>query len=99
MVARIRHISIESSTVCLGTVLALHRRMARTTLRTPQQTEREPGTREDGEAMPPGAIDPRPDDPAKDPSQLDDPMAGSPDREPGKDHPRQRPMTDNKAGG
>jgi len=36
---------------------------------------------------------------AADPAQLDDPMAGSPDRKPGSDHPNQRPLTDNKAGG
>ena len=39
------------------------------------------------------------DDEAKDPAQLDDPMAGHPDRKPGRDDPRQRPLTDNKAGG
>ena len=33
------------------------------------------------------------------PEELDDPMAGSPDRNPGRDNPGQRPMTDNKAGG
>jgi hypothetical protein len=36
---------------------------------------------------------------AVDPSELDDPTAANPDREPGGDHPRQRPITDNKAGG
>ena len=34
-----------------------------------------------------------------DPAELDDPMAGNPDRKPGSDHPGQRPLTDNKAGG
>jgi hypothetical protein len=34
-----------------------------------------------------------------DPAELHDPMAGSPDRKPGRDHPGQRPLTDNKAGG
>jgi hypothetical protein len=33
------------------------------------------------------------------PEELDDPMAGSPDRMPGRDNPHQRPLTDNKAGG
>ena len=33
------------------------------------------------------------------PEELDDPMAGSPNRNPGLDNPGQRPMTDNKAGG
>jgi hypothetical protein len=33
------------------------------------------------------------------PEELDDPMAGSPDRNPGRDNPGQRPVTDNKAGG
>ena len=33
------------------------------------------------------------------PEELDDPMAGSPDRNPGRDNPGQRPLTDNKAGG
>jgi hypothetical protein len=33
------------------------------------------------------------------PEELDDPMAGTPDRNPGRDNPGQRPMTDNKAGG
>jgi hypothetical protein len=32
-------------------------------------------------------------------TEMDDPIAGSPDREPGADDPRQRPITDNKAGG
>jgi len=36
---------------------------------------------------------------AADPAELDDPRAGSPDRKPGSDHPGQRPLTDNKAGG
>lgn len=36
---------------------------------------------------------------AADPADLDDPMAGNPDRKPGNDHPGQRPLTDNKAGG
>ena len=47
------------------------------------------------------AAPPRPPDPreAADPAELDDPMAGSPDRKPGRDHPEQRPLTDNKAGG
>jgi hypothetical protein len=40
-----------------------------------------------------------PDADAENPSELDDPMAGSPDREPGPDDPQQRPVTDNKAGG
>jgi len=35
----------------------------------------------------------------QDPSELDDPMAGSQDKQPGKDNPSQRPITDNKAGG
>jgi hypothetical protein len=35
----------------------------------------------------------------QDPAELDDPAAGNPDREPGGDDPRQRPITDNKAGG
>ena len=63
-----------------------------------QSSDREPGTQEDGEAMPPAAIDPRPDG-SEDPSELDDPMAGNPDRMPGRDNPSQRPITDNKAGG
>ena len=62
-----------------------------------QGADREPGTREDGEALPPAVIDPRPDGP--NPSEFDDPMAGSPDREAGPDNKRQRPLTDNKAGG
>ena len=33
------------------------------------------------------------------PEELDDPMVGSPDRDPGRDDPGQRPLTDNKAGG
>ena len=33
------------------------------------------------------------------PEELDDPMAGSPDRNPGRDNPGQRPLTDNKTGG
>ena len=33
------------------------------------------------------------------PEELDDPMAGSPDRNPGRENPGQRPLTDNKAGG
>lgn len=33
------------------------------------------------------------------PEELDDPMAGSPDRNPGRDRRDQRPLTDNKAGG
>ena len=61
--------------------------------------EREPGTAPNGEALPPSTIDPRPGDTDMDPSELDDPMAGSPDRQPGKDDPHQRPITDNKAGG
>ena len=36
---------------------------------------------------------------AADPANLDDAAAGSPDRQPGSDHPGQRPLTDNKAGG
>lgn len=32
-------------------------------------------------------------------TDLDDPMGGSPDLEPGDDNPDQRPITDNKAGG
>ncbi|MCC7180385.1 MAG: hypothetical protein IT177_18540 [Acidobacteria bacterium] len=36
---------------------------------------------------------------AADPAELDDPMAGNPDRKPGRDDPRQGPLTDNKAGG
>src|SRR5262245_61728108 len=36
----------------------------------PQQPDKEPGTREDGEAMPPSAIDPRPD--GEDPTEVDD---------------------------
>ena len=40
---------------------------------------------------------PQPDQ--EDPAELDDPMAGSRDRQPGPDNDRQRPMTDNKAGG
>ena len=64
-----------------------------------QAGDREPGTAPDGEALPPRTIDPKPDGPDEDVSELDDPMAGSPDREPGKDHPGQRPVTDNKAGG
>jgi hypothetical protein len=32
-------------------------------------------------------------------SELDDPIAGSPDREAGEDYEDQRPITDNKAGG
>jgi hypothetical protein len=32
-------------------------------------------------------------------TELDDPMDGSPDMEPGDDSPDQRPITDNKAGG
>ena len=59
--------------------------------------DREPGTRDDGEAMPPSSIDPKPD--GEHPSDLDDPMAGHPDREPGRDRRQQRPLTDNKAGG
>ena len=51
----------------------------------------------EGQAQQPGQ-DPKPDGPDK-ASELDDPMAGSPDREAGKDHSRQRPVTDNKAGG
>jgi hypothetical protein len=46
--------------------------------------------------MPPAALDPQP---TGDPSELDDPMAGNPDKEAGPDHRRQRPITDNKAGG
>jgi hypothetical protein len=57
---------------------------------------REPGTRPDGEAMPPDSIDPKPD--GNDMSELDDPMDGSPDKEAGRDDRRQRPITDNKAG-
>ncbi len=34
-----------------------------------------------------------------DPAELDDSMAGNPDRKPGSDNPGQRPLTDNKAGG
>lgn len=41
----------------------------------------------------------RRDNSEQDPAELDDPAAGSPDREPGRDTPRQRPITDNKAGG
>jgi hypothetical protein len=33
------------------------------------------------------------------PEELDDPMARRPDRNPGRDNPGQRPLTDNKAGG
>jgi len=60
------------------------------------RADREEGTRPDGEAMPPAALDPQP---TGDPSELDDPMAGSPDKEAGPDNRRQRPITDNKAGG
>jgi hypothetical protein len=49
------------------------------------------------DAPPPAVRDRMPDD--EDPSELDDPMAGSADREPGADDPHQRPLTDNKAGG
>jgi len=49
------------------------------------------------DAVPPDARERMPDD--EDPSELDDPMAGSADREPGEDDPGQRPLTDNKAGG
>jgi hypothetical protein len=56
----------------------------------------EPSTRADGEAMPPDALDPHP---ANDPAELDDPLAGTRDKEAGPDDPRQRPITDNKAGG
>ena len=58
--------------------------------------DREPGTRPDGEAMPPSAIDPKP---GQDLAELDDPMSGRRDREAGRDDPRQRPLSDNKAGG
>ncbi len=69
--------------------------------------DREPGTREDGEAMPPTAIDPEPDGKHDDRpasgsrklSEVDEPHAGTPDREAGRDDFRQRPITDNKAGG
>jgi hypothetical protein len=58
--------------------------------------DREPGTRPDGEAMPPAEVDPKSE---KSPSDFDDPMAGHPDRDAGGDDPRQRPLSDNKAGG
>jgi hypothetical protein len=69
--------------------------------------DREPGTREDGEAMPPTAIDPEPDGKQDDRpasgkqnlSEVDEPHAGTPDQEAGEDDFRQRPITDNKAGG
>jgi hypothetical protein len=62
-----------------------------------KRPDREPGTAPDGEAMPPEALDPKPDD--GNPADFDDTMAGNPDREPGRDSPKQRPLTDNKAGG
>jgi hypothetical protein len=72
--------------------------MSKTMGTSPQPPDdREPGTREDGEAMPEAAIDPRPD--GEQSSDFDDPLAGHPDRHPGPDSSRQRPLTDNKAGG
>jgi hypothetical protein len=44
-----------------------------------------------------GQAQPQEGDPT--PEELDDPIAGSPDSEPGRDNPHQRPLTDNKAGG
>jgi hypothetical protein len=46
--------------------------------------------------MPPAAPDPQRNG---NPADFDDPMAGSPDKEAGPDNRRQRPITDNKAGG
>lgn len=49
-----------------------------------------------GMGAPPRQSEP---DESRDPADADDPMAGHPDRKPGPDDPRQRPLTDNKAGG
>ena len=57
----------------------------------------EQATRTHEKAVPPAARDRMSDD--EDPAEFDDPLAGSADREPGGDDPRQRPLTDNKAGG
>ena len=76
------------------------RRTVRTTTPAPHAGETAaPAIPESGETPGMGAP-PRPDlDEAANPAELDDPMAGSPDRKPGNDNPGQRPLTDNKAGG
>ena len=60
-------------------------------------SDRERATRKQRTPVPPAAQDRMLD--AEDPAEFDDPLAGSADREPGADNPRQRPLTDNKAGG
>jgi len=62
-----------------------------------QLNDSEQATGSDEDAKAPAAPDRMRDD--EDPSEFDDPLAGSADREPGGDDPRQRPITDNKAGG
>lgn len=73
----------------------------RTTTPAPHAGETEaPAVPESGET--PGMGAPprvRAEEEARNPADLDDPMAGNPDSEPGRDDPRQRPLTDNKAGG
>ena len=66
----------------------------------PHAGEKEaPAIPKDGKIPGMGAPPQQPDANADDPADLDDSMAGNPDREPGRDTPRQRPLTDNKAGG
>ena len=70
---------------------------------TPDAGETEvPAIPKDGKTPgrdPDGKHDDRPASESVKPSEVDEPHAGSPDREAGRDDFRQRPITDNKAGG
>ena len=76
--------------------------MAHKTIRTnnpaPHAGETDNALPESGETPAMGAP-PQQHDHEADPADLDDPMADSADKKPGSDNPRQRPLTDNKAGG
>ena len=66
----------------------------------PHAGEKEaPAIPKDGTTPGMGAPPQQADKEIEDPANLDDPMAGNPDRQPGSDTSRQRPLTDNKAGG
>jgi hypothetical protein len=75
-------------------------RTTKTSNPAPHAGETEDTVPESGETPAEGAPPRQPDcQEVADPAELDDPMAGSPDRKPGSDDPGQRPLTDNKAGG
>ena len=87
-----------------GADVAFLLRMANSTTKTsnpaPHAGETEDTSSESGQALATGAPSRQRDQQeANDPAELDDSMAGNPDRNPGSDDPGQRPLTDNKAGG